>query len=181
MATNRKQSIADAAEQLFAARGYDQTSTQMIAREAGVSEALIFKHFGTKDKLLESLIKTGYRRIVASERGILPAKGQPLDFVRNLLDLPARLVAEEPRFWEMQYRLIDMPVSLNEHVRFLKPVNTLLSKAFLELGYEHPKDEAQLLLLLIDALWKQEVVLGIGSTHALSELMKLKYDERRPA
>ncbi len=179
MAINRKQSIADAAEQLFAARGYEQTSTQLIARGAGVSEALIFKHFGTKDKLLESLIKNGYRRIVARDRGILPAKGEALDFVRSLLDLPARLVAEEPLFWEMQYRMIDMPVSLNEHVRFLKPVNTLLSKAFTELGYEHPKDEAQLLLLLIDALWKQEVVQGIGSTHALSELMKLKYEDRR--
>src|SRR3954463_16302071 len=106
---NRKQSIADAAEALFAVRGYEQTSTQLIAKEAGVSEALIFKHFGSKDKLLETLIKNGYRRIVANNRGMLQYDDRPLEFIHSLLELPAKLVGEEPRFWEMQYRLIDLP------------------------------------------------------------------------
>lgn len=172
---NRKHSIATAAEALFAGRGYDQASTQMIAKEAGVSEALIFKHFGSKDKLLTSLIKNGYRRIVENNRGLLHYDDQPLEFVYSLLDLPAKLVAEEPRFWEMQYRLIDLPASMTEHQRFLQPVNTLLVKSFKALGYAQPKEETQLLLTLVDALWKQEVVQGSGTTRPLSELMKQKY------
>lgn len=176
---NRKQSIADAAESLFASRGFEQTSTQLIAKEAGVSEALIFKHFGSKDKLLNTLIKNGYARIVEHNRGMLHFDDRPLDFVFSLLDLPVKLVAQEPRFWEMQYRLIDMPVSLKEHQRFLKPVHTLLVKAFTSLGYTSPKEETQLLMLLVDALWKREVLQGgKGITRPLSELMKRKYSER---
>jgi len=172
---NRKQSIATAAESLFAARGYEQTSTQLIAKEAGVSEALVFKHFGSKDKLLIFLIKNGYRRIVEHNRGLLHYDDQPLEFVYSLLDLPAKLVAEEPLFWEMQYRLIDLSTSLTEHQRFLQPVHALLLKSFKAMGYAHPKDEAELLMLLVDALWKREVLEGSGKTHQLSELMKQKY------
>jgi AcrR family transcriptional regulator len=178
---NRKQSISDAAESLFAVRGYEQTSTQLIAKEAGVSEALIFKHFGSKEKLLETLIRNGYRRIVEQSRGMLQYDENPLAFVRSLLDLPARLVAGEPRFWGMQYRLIDMPISLNEHQRFLQPVHGVLVKAFRALGYRNAVEETDLLLLLIDALWKQEIVQGTGSTKALSELMKEKYSDQKAA
>lgn len=175
---NRKLSIAQTAERLFAERGFDNTSTQLVAKEAGVSEALIFKHFGSKDKLLEYLIKNGYRRIVEHNRGMLQ-EGEPIDFIHSLLDLPHKLVTEEPRFWELQYRLIDMPVSTSEHERFLQPVNTRLMKAFKAIGYEQPQEETQLLLLLVDALWKREVVQGSGSTLALAQLMKQKYQLRK--
>jgi AcrR family transcriptional regulator len=173
---SKKQAIADTAEILFGTRGFDHTSTQQLAKEAGVSEALIFKHFGTKEKLLEALIKNGYRRIVEANRGMLKYDAtRPVEFINSLLDLPAKLVAEEPRFWEMQYRLIDMPVSMDGHQRFLGPVKTLLVKAFSRLGYNSPTNEAELLLLLVDALWKREVLQGAGSTKQLSELMKQKY------
>lgn len=171
---NRKLSIAQTAEQLFAERGYENTSTQLIAKEAGVSEALIFKHFGSKDKLLEYLIKNGYRRIVEHNRGML-SDGEPLEFIHSLLDLPHKLVSNEPKFWELQYRLVDMPISTSEHERFLQPVNARLVKAFKAAGYENPQAETQLLLLLVDALWKREVVQGIGSTNELAQLMKQKY------
>src|SRR6188768_3258458 len=93
---NKKQRISEAAEALFATRGYGRTSTQLIAREAGVSEALIYKHFGSKDELLEDLIKAGYRRIVEHNSGMLNYAGPPLEFVCGLLDLPTKLVTEEP-------------------------------------------------------------------------------------
>ena len=171
---NKKLSIAKAAEQLFAQRGYEHTSTLLIAKEAGVSDALIFKHFGSKDKLLEHLIKSGYRRIVSSNRGILQGE-TPLDLIHNVLDLPAKLVAEEPLFWELQYRLIDLPLSLSEHSRFLQPVHKLLVSSFKSLGYANPEEETLLLLLLVDALWKKEVINGSDSTRPLRELMKKKY------
>jgi AcrR family transcriptional regulator len=175
---NRKQSIANAAESLFAQRGFEQTSTQLIAKEAGVSEALIFKHFGSKDKLLETLIRNGYRRIVANNRGMLQYEDRPLDFIHSLLELPAKLVAEEPGFWEMQYRLIDLPASMKEHAHFMQPMHGLLVKAFTKLGYPSPDEETQLLLLLVDAFWKREIVQGNGSTRTLCELMKKNYTDR---
>src|SRR5438445_10287301 len=48
--------LLDAARQTFAARGYARSSTREIADAAGVSEALLFRHFGTKAKLFELAI-----------------------------------------------------------------------------------------------------------------------------
>jgi AcrR family transcriptional regulator len=48
--------LLDAARSLFAAKGYAGTATRDIAVKAGVSEALLFRHFGTKAKLFERAI-----------------------------------------------------------------------------------------------------------------------------
>ncbi|MEC0226399.1 TetR/AcrR family transcriptional regulator [Paenibacillus alba] len=39
---------------LMADKGYDSTTTKEIALAAGVNEVTIFRHFGTKEKLLEA-------------------------------------------------------------------------------------------------------------------------------
>jgi len=47
--------ILMAAKQLFASRGYENTSTVAIARLAGTSESQLMKHFGSKEGLLEEI------------------------------------------------------------------------------------------------------------------------------
>jgi len=49
--TEKQKNIYDAAVDLFAEFGYAGTSTNQIARKAGVAEGLIFKHFQSKQKL----------------------------------------------------------------------------------------------------------------------------------
>ena len=48
--------ILDAAERLFAAGGFDATTTREIAREAGVPLGLMSYHFGTKDDLYAEVV-----------------------------------------------------------------------------------------------------------------------------
>ncbi|RKN64066.1 TetR/AcrR family transcriptional regulator [Paenibacillus ginsengarvi] len=48
--------IVETAIRLFAEKGYSNTSTAEIAKAADVSEASLFKQYGTKDKLLLALI-----------------------------------------------------------------------------------------------------------------------------
>ncbi len=54
--TEKQQKIVETAIQLFAEKGYANTSTAEIAKASGVSEGTIFKHYGTKDNLLLSVI-----------------------------------------------------------------------------------------------------------------------------
>ena len=56
---DRKEKIMQASIQLFVQRGFHNTSTRMIAEQAGVSEGLIFRHFRSKDALLDSLLQQG--------------------------------------------------------------------------------------------------------------------------
>lgn len=48
-----RQLLLGAARSTFASRGYARSSTREIADAAGVSEALLFRHFGTKANLFE--------------------------------------------------------------------------------------------------------------------------------
>jgi AcrR family transcriptional regulator len=51
----RKRAIARAVAPLFARQGFHGTTTRDIARAAGVSEALIYRHFPSKESLYRSI------------------------------------------------------------------------------------------------------------------------------
>src|SRR5215469_9179418 len=52
-----------AAKRLFSSRGYENTSTAMIAREAHTSESQLVKHFGGKEGLLEAIFDEGWLKL----------------------------------------------------------------------------------------------------------------------
>lgn len=54
--SERKASLIEAATVLFAAKGFNGTKTREIAERAGVSEALVFKHFPTKNHLYAAIL-----------------------------------------------------------------------------------------------------------------------------
>jgi AcrR family transcriptional regulator len=56
--------LIDAARDLFRAEGYDATTTKEIARRAGVSEPLLFTHFGSKQQLFEAAILAPFADLV---------------------------------------------------------------------------------------------------------------------
>lgn len=51
----RKRSILAAAVPLFAAKGFNGTTTKDIAKAAGVSEALLYRHFPSKESIYNDL------------------------------------------------------------------------------------------------------------------------------
>jgi AcrR family transcriptional regulator len=69
----RRGSILRAAARVFAENGFRGTTTKALAEAAGVSEALIFKHFPSKEALFEAMQAgyapdqeaEGYRRLMA--------------------------------------------------------------------------------------------------------------------
>ena len=168
----------DTALQLFAEKGYEHTSTQLIAKNAGVSEALIFKYHGSKDKLLDTIIKNGYKRVISENRGIL-LSDQPLDLIHTIIELPYKLVTEEPLFWKLQSRIIDTsPSARSQHDRFMQPVYALLIKAFTDMNFASPKKETSFLLLIIEMLWKQLSTEEKDRAEDLREFIKEKYTHR---
>src|SRR5437764_13032281 len=63
------------AKQLFAERGYENTSTVDIARAAGSSESQLMKHFGSTEGLLEAVFDQGWS-ILTESLGDLDALGE---------------------------------------------------------------------------------------------------------
>jgi AcrR family transcriptional regulator len=56
-AAARREQILKTALKLFAAQGFDATSTRQIASEAGIAEGLIFHYFPTKASLLAAILE----------------------------------------------------------------------------------------------------------------------------
>lgn len=52
----RREQILQAAVQLFSQRGFSGTTTKQIALASGVSEAMVFRHFETKDALYDAIL-----------------------------------------------------------------------------------------------------------------------------
>ena len=57
-ADQRREQILQTAVNLFSQRGFKGTTTKEIAKAAGVSEAIIFRHFATKDELYGAILNS---------------------------------------------------------------------------------------------------------------------------
>ncbi len=151
---SKKQDILDAALRLFTVHGARATSTKSIAEEAHTSEALIFRHFGSKDNLLEGIIKKGYQQALKFTTTFL-AHTEPKEFLIKMISLPQALVDSNLDFWRMQYKILPLnPIAQQYHSSFMKPSGDKLTEAFKQLGYEHPVEESDILILIIEGIWK---------------------------
>ncbi len=56
-AEERRRQIVEAAAELFARKGFRGTTTREIAEAVGLSEAMIFKYFPTKEELYSAIIE----------------------------------------------------------------------------------------------------------------------------
>jgi AcrR family transcriptional regulator len=52
----RKEAIVEAVQDVFAQKGFDGTTTRELAKAAGVSEALLYKHFPSKESLYAAML-----------------------------------------------------------------------------------------------------------------------------
>ncbi len=73
----RREQVLDAATRAFARTGYAGTSTDVVAREAGVSQPYVVRMFGTKRELFLGVFARSCDRICATFRDVLA--GFPAD------------------------------------------------------------------------------------------------------
>jgi AcrR family transcriptional regulator len=65
----RRPEVLDAALKLFLEGGYDGTSMQAVADEAGVTKPVVYACFDSKDELFRSLLRREEQRILAEIQG----------------------------------------------------------------------------------------------------------------
>lgn len=76
-AEERRREIVEIAIRHFAQNGYNGTSTDQVAREAGISQPYLFRLFGTKRDLFLACVDVNHERIEATFRRA--AGGGPRD------------------------------------------------------------------------------------------------------
>jgi AcrR family transcriptional regulator len=103
-AQDSRDEILKAAIELFATRGFHETSMAEVARVAGVSKALIFWHFKSKEELFVAVLRKLLEPYVidfAEEADALDEKAQLLKLIKSYL-LFVRENASSIRFFVAQ-------------------------------------------------------------------------------
>jgi AcrR family transcriptional regulator len=71
-----RERLVRSALDLFTSKGYHETTTPQIAARAGVAEGTIYRHFASKDLLLNELYRAGVRRLL---KPVVESKGGTRD------------------------------------------------------------------------------------------------------
>ena len=72
-ARQTRERLARAALELFTTRGFHATTTPLIAQRAGVAEGTIYRHFPSKDDLLNEVFRAAVRALADPLKGADPS------------------------------------------------------------------------------------------------------------
>lgn len=145
--TEKQEKILEAALKLFAMEGYASTSTSKVAKTAGVSEGLIFRHFGNKEGLLNAILEQSMEMAKGYFADIV-LTSEPAEVIRKTLELPFLINREQYEMWRLTYALKWQTDQYDK--TFNEPVKVVLRNAFDKLGYADPDAEVELIFMLID-------------------------------
>lgn len=162
--TDKQLNILMTAMKLFASQGFDGTSTNAIATEAGVSEGLIFKHFKNKEGLLDAIVNYGMEKASVYFSEIILIS-DPKKRIKKAISLPFTIDPNDNQFWKLMYAL-KWQRGEYESAPFVL-FRASLVDAFEQLGYENPEMEATLIEVIIDGVATQILLKNIDAVPLL--------------
>ncbi len=146
--TDKKERILSAALELFASEGYNATSTSKIAKTAGVSEGLIFRHFENKQGLLKALNTEAENKLVDAFNKIMD-ESEPEIIIWKIIDKIYNVSKTEYDFWKLHFKL---KWQKKENKDISRPLLNKLTEAFRELKFSEPENEALAFLLTLHGI-----------------------------
>jgi AcrR family transcriptional regulator len=170
--TDKKEKLLSTALELFAREGYNAVSTSRIAKKAGVSEGLIFRHFENKKGLLDALVADAEKRLNEVFAHVV-FETDPRQVIRKAIQLPFSVDKADYDYWKLQFKLKWEPEYNNPNK--VKPLIDRLTWAFGELGAEGPEHEAVILQQLLDAISVAILRDGLDQRH-LESFLLIKYN-----
>lgn len=78
-AEERRNEILDAADELFAQKGFDGTSTKDILEKVGIARGTLYYHFKSKEDIMDALIERYSARLLGAAKQIAADKSIPLN------------------------------------------------------------------------------------------------------
>ena len=105
----RRGELLEAALQEFSSRGYYLTQMEHVAARAGVSKALVYQHFLSKEELFAAVTAQVVEGFMARLPGVLSRAGDALGAWRGVVRLLCDLVSEHPEAWALVARHLDNP------------------------------------------------------------------------
>jgi len=169
---NNKEKILDVALHLFAEFGFHAVSTAKIAKQAKVSEALVFKHYRSKLGLLETIYAQVSERLQVLYTPMMTEE-EPIEVIKSFISVVYEIKPEDYPFWKLIFK-----IKWNDN--FYKPEETeplieKLSWALKKLKVPNHRLEAELLSHTMENIGISILRDGIEKNKKLLKLLMKKY------
>ncbi len=150
-----KGKILNTALELFAHKGYTNTSISEIAKTANISKGLAYNYFTSKEKLMEEIIRILFVEIDSMFVELNMIK-DPYEKLHKIIDLTFDWVIENSSFWRLytsllmqeETKLIVEKVAGNYMLNFFKE----LEKIFRKVKIKNPAAEAKIFGAILDGV-----------------------------
>ena len=113
--TTTRERIVEAARSLFAEKGFDRTTTAEIAREAGISEGTIYRHFKSKKELLMECVIPVLQKIIDLTEDYYPRENNLRALTIDLLEMRLQLFREHHQTFRIIFRELMSSTEMVSH------------------------------------------------------------------
>lgn len=155
--------ILEAALELFASRGFHNTSIEQIRKLAGVSKGLIYNYFTDKEDLMNQIVFEEMKQgdVIIEKMGRLTNSKERFKF---LIDFSFDYFRTQKHHSKLMVSLAmqmeDFPKLKDIILARYKGTLPLMTMLLEDLGAEDPKEEAITISAALDGIGMQYLVLG---------------------
>lgn len=107
--TERREQIRAAALEQFSKRGFHLTQMDHVAAAAGVSKALLYQHFVSKEELFVDIAKRVIANFAQRLQQLATKVGSPSERVQLAVKLLLDFVTDDPEGWALVTRHLNQP------------------------------------------------------------------------
>ena len=145
--------IMQAALELFAAKGFNSTTVEMIASRSEVSKGLLYNYFRNKEDLLNAIVDEGvilFERMEELCAGPLP----PEEKLKEILEISLSPELLNESFWRLYFSMLSNPETLpqvsDKMFQMSRRSFELVAELMRQTGRENPREEAFIFNVTID-------------------------------
>jgi AcrR family transcriptional regulator len=136
--------IIESAQALFARNGYEGTSIDEIATDAGYTRGAFYANFPNKEAVMKELIAHGFEGDLAGIKSMVDAAGSPAD-VADLYGNLARQFYEQPSntLWMLEFQLaaVRHPELREPYAKQFSRLRAAVQQIIDQSYKDHPDDE----------------------------------------
>ncbi len=149
--------IKDAALEVFAKYGYHSTKISQIAKEAGISNGLLYNYFSGKEELLRAIVKDAMDQNDVGWLKVLQSDLSPMEKLTQAVETTFENIKSNLHYWKLLSALAfqpDVQKSMEDLVMEKKQMYiTLLVNVFQQMGYPEPELEVYYFGAILDGVF----------------------------
>ncbi|MBX2877338.1 MAG: TetR/AcrR family transcriptional regulator [Saprospiraceae bacterium] len=149
--------IKEAALETFAKYGYHSTKVSQIAKEAGISNGLLYNYFGGKEELLRAIVKDAMDQNDAGWLKVLQSDLPPMEKLTQAVETTFDNIKSNLHYWKLLSALAfqpDVQKSMEDLVMAKKELYiNLLIDLFQQMGYPDPEKEVFFFGAILDGIF----------------------------